>query len=322
MAVDKLVDSTQLDADLTSVANAIRTKGGTSAQMAFPAGFVSAVQAIPTGITPSGTKSITENGTYDVTQYASAEVNVSGGGGITVDDVAKGTISGVVVLDSTTTEIREYAFFKCPITSIKGIGVTKLGRQFLEGTSIVNLDDPFPNMTPSSSTITGDYVFGNITSLKRAYFTNTGTFCAKLDTFRGCSNLVVLRMPNQNGAPDQRGAYGCTKLKVVDWGMAGVWKNMFNGCTLFDTLILRNSSIQSLGDVNAFSNTPFRGYNSLSGTVYIPKSLYDHLGDGSSLDYQSATNWSSLYSGGYCTFAKLEGSPYEATDWDDSSLWQ
>ena len=48
MAVDKLVDSTQLDADLTSVANAIRTKGGTSAQMAFPAGFVSAVNAIPT----------------------------------------------------------------------------------------------------------------------------------------------------------------------------------------------------------------------------------------------------------------------------------
>ena len=49
MAVDKLVDSTQLDADLTSIANAIRTKGGTSAQLAFPAGFVSAVEAILTG---------------------------------------------------------------------------------------------------------------------------------------------------------------------------------------------------------------------------------------------------------------------------------
>ena len=49
MSVDKLVDSTQLDSDLTSVANAIRTKGGTSAQLAFPSGFVSAVQAIPTG---------------------------------------------------------------------------------------------------------------------------------------------------------------------------------------------------------------------------------------------------------------------------------
>ena len=49
MSVDKLVDSTQLDSDLTSVANAIRTKGGTSAQLAFPAGFVSAIAAIPTG---------------------------------------------------------------------------------------------------------------------------------------------------------------------------------------------------------------------------------------------------------------------------------
>lgn len=49
MAVDKLVDSTQLDADLTSVANAIRTKGGTSASLAFPVDFVSAIAAIPSG---------------------------------------------------------------------------------------------------------------------------------------------------------------------------------------------------------------------------------------------------------------------------------
>ena len=37
------------DTDLTSVANAIRTKGGTSAPLAYPAGFVSAIDAIPTG---------------------------------------------------------------------------------------------------------------------------------------------------------------------------------------------------------------------------------------------------------------------------------
>lgn len=49
MSVDKLVDSAQLDSDLTSVANAIRTKGGTSASLAFPAGFVSAINAIPSG---------------------------------------------------------------------------------------------------------------------------------------------------------------------------------------------------------------------------------------------------------------------------------
>lgn len=78
----KAVDATQLDGDLTSVANAVRQKGGTSAALSFPAGFVSAVQAIPTGITPSGTKNITTNGTYDVTNFASAAVNVQGGGGV------------------------------------------------------------------------------------------------------------------------------------------------------------------------------------------------------------------------------------------------
>lgn len=49
MALDKLVDSAQLDADLTTVANAIRTKGGTSAALSFPDGMADAIAAIQTG---------------------------------------------------------------------------------------------------------------------------------------------------------------------------------------------------------------------------------------------------------------------------------
>lgn len=49
MAVDKLVDSTQLNTDLTAVADAIREKSGTSASLAFPDGFVDAIDAIETG---------------------------------------------------------------------------------------------------------------------------------------------------------------------------------------------------------------------------------------------------------------------------------
>ena len=37
------------DTDITAVANAIRTKGGTSAPLTFPNGFVGAIQNIPTG---------------------------------------------------------------------------------------------------------------------------------------------------------------------------------------------------------------------------------------------------------------------------------
>jgi len=45
--------------DLTSVANAIRTKGGTSSPLVFPSGFVSAIGAIPSGgFTPAAFKDV------------------------------------------------------------------------------------------------------------------------------------------------------------------------------------------------------------------------------------------------------------------------
>lgn len=49
MSVDKLVDSTQLNTDLASVADAIRAKSGSGSQLAFPSGFVSEIGNIPSG---------------------------------------------------------------------------------------------------------------------------------------------------------------------------------------------------------------------------------------------------------------------------------
>lgn len=49
MAEYKVVNTTQLDSDLASVANAIRTKGGATESLEFPNGFVNAVNAIELG---------------------------------------------------------------------------------------------------------------------------------------------------------------------------------------------------------------------------------------------------------------------------------
>jgi hypothetical protein len=89
-----MADYRATSAEFTAVADAIRTKGGTSAQLTWPNGFVSAVQAIPTGSGVVQPLSVTQNGTYNppsgVDGYAPVTVNVSGGGGSSFD----GTLIG------------------------------------------------------------------------------------------------------------------------------------------------------------------------------------------------------------------------------------
>lgn len=74
------------DSELTGIANAIRTKGGTSSPLVFPNGFTSAIGAIPTSGGVIQPLSVTQNGTYNppsgVDGYAPVTVNVSGGGGV------------------------------------------------------------------------------------------------------------------------------------------------------------------------------------------------------------------------------------------------
>ncbi len=74
MAHDKAVDSAQLDADLAVVADAIRAKGGTDAQLAFPAGFVSAVQAIASGGADLGAVEV-----YVADYHESADLSITAG---------------------------------------------------------------------------------------------------------------------------------------------------------------------------------------------------------------------------------------------------
>lgn len=236
MSVDKLVDSTQLDADLTSVANAIRTKGGTSASLAFPADFVSAIAAIPTG-----------------------------GGGNSLADLCNGNITRLDD-DNITSFLIQLRNTSWNLQTI-----------FLKNLEAMTLGYCFAN-TKVETVVLPSLKYGTSAS----YF------------FSGATSLTKIDLGPSYSTESQ-----------------GIRGGTFNGASALNTLILRKSSaIVPLQNINAFGNTPFAS-GKAGGTIYIPKALYDHLGDGGSLDYKAATNWSTVNGYGTITWAKIEGSQYE-----------
>ena len=111
MAYDKVIDSSKLDSDLTSVADAIRSKGGTSEALAFPAGFVSAIEAIEAGggggggeVTPPTTPTDGKTRVYIHLEYGrtSPMLGVCPNGTVTVD-WGDGTEPDTLTGTSTTT---------------------------------------------------------------------------------------------------------------------------------------------------------------------------------------------------------------------------
>ena len=92
MATYKVVDAEQLNADMSSVADSIRTKGGTTDALAWPDGYKTAIDSIPAGGAPSlqsksvtytanGTDTITPDEGYDGLSSVDVTVNVASGGG-------------------------------------------------------------------------------------------------------------------------------------------------------------------------------------------------------------------------------------------------
>ena len=111
MAYDKVIDSAKLDADLTTVADAIRSKGGTSEALAFPAGFVSAIEEIEAGggggggeVTPPTTPTDGKTRVYIHLEYGrtSPMLGVCPNGTVTVD-WGDGTEPDTLTGKSTTT---------------------------------------------------------------------------------------------------------------------------------------------------------------------------------------------------------------------------
>ena len=91
-----MADYIATDTDLTAVANAIRTRGGTSSSLTFPTGFVTAIANIPGGGAPTLQ---TKSKSYTPTESAQSESITpdTGYDGLSEVDVSVGAISSTYV---------------------------------------------------------------------------------------------------------------------------------------------------------------------------------------------------------------------------------
>ena len=144
---------------------------------------------------------------------------------------------------------------------------------------------------------------GALTTLGDGAFSSSSSLPAMRLARAELPNMAVASLGTALGS--STAANACQNLEVLDLGFtAAIAANALANCRKLSTLVLRKSdAICSLADVSAFTNTPMRGYQSRTGTIYVPQALIE--------TYKAATNWSTIFAQGFLTFAPIEGSEWE-----------
>ena len=234
----------------------------------------------------------------------------TGGGGISVDDIAQSLQpSGAITLSDSITRIGGYAFAGKPITSVYGKNVTSISAHAFTGSTITSItDSDFPSLGVDDRYVVLLSLPDSCTSIKLS-----GTRIALSSgssALRDCKGLVTAEFPNCAVSAGSSfvgtGPWclgGCTNLEMADLGfVTSIGNNCFYGSSKLATIVLRNTSLVTLTSVGAFTNTPFKN-GGTGGEIYVPSALLS--------SYPTATNWSTVNGYGTITWKAIEGSIYE-----------
>lgn len=295
------------DSEITSIADAIRTKGGTSAALVFPSDFVSAIQNIPTGITPTGTSvitangvydvtsfasasvsvptgvtptgtySVSENGIYDITNYASVDVNVSGGGG---EDLLAERIDATLqsYYNATVSKTVTYAFAYCSaMSTVELPALSSIAQACFMGCSSLT------TASFQTAKYIGSSAFSNCKKLLDVYAPSVSTVDSS--AFINCTSLVSVYIPLCKSIKSCA-FQSCSSLTEITLpNLIGMAQSAFKNCSKFESLYLTGSTVATTVS-NAFAGTPMSNSALIGrwGSIFVPQSLVS--------TYKSAAQWS------------------------------
>lgn len=250
------------------------------------------------GVTPSGSISISANGTYDVSAFAEAVVNV--GGSDRLDNLIQG--SSFALYDTFTSLASGAFMFDSYITSIEMPNCTSIGYSALYQAANLSMAS-FP-----AATYVHSQAFYSCAKLKSVYLPNAVTlrnsvfcYCSSLTTlvlpkvtaagnfcFTNCTALVEISLPAYSSFAGMQMFSNCYNLETVYLGnITEIGASTFARCYHLLSLYLPGSFCQLLY-TNAFGSTPISGYTTSTsgvyGSIFVPASLVD--------TYKAATNWS------------------------------
>ena len=295
MAYDKVIDSAKLDADLTTVADAIRSKGGTSEALAFPAGFVSAIEEIEAGggggggeVTPPTTPTDGKTRVYIHLEHGrtSPMLGVCPNGTVTVDwgdGTEPDTLTGTSTTTVKWTPTHEYT---APGDYV--IALTVEGTMGFHGNSSSNQYSGILRYASGADirnrayqsavqkveigegvTSIGNYAFQNCYSLASITIPESVTSIGSA-AFGYCYSLASITIPEGVTSISNNAFYNCCSLAsiTIPESVTSIGNNAFNGCYSLASITIPEG-VTSIGNY-AFQNCYGMRYYDFTASASVP----------------------------------------------------